>query len=239
MDYRDIVILANSRRHNGHCIAGKDINTDEWIRPINILGRGQTRIDQAAFLDSDFLKLVGDPVGPRLLDCVRIGFGKKCGNYCQPENQYIDGNPWEKLQSFSHTRIPGLIDGPSTRFIGKDDQYSDYIPSSEIKIRPLKHSLNFIRITRNFNYTEIIHTISFRGNPQHRLKFEYESKVYNLVITDYAYEHLTPELRYDYDKIFEDCYVTIGVGEVYKPQSRNEELHYRLIVGIIPESAMR
>lgn len=239
MDHRDIVILANSRRHNGHCIAGKDLNTGGWLRPINILGRGQLRQDQSAFLDADFQKLVRDPLGPKLLDCVRIGFGEKCGDYCQPENQYIDGNPWTSLHPFPHKKIPELIDGHSTLFIGKEDQYSDYIPAKEISTKPLKHSLNFIRILRDSNKTEIIHTTSFRGNPQHRLRFEYESKTYNFVITDYVYEHLANESKNDDNKIFEDCYVTIGVGEIYRPETKNDELHYRLIVGIIPAFAMR
>lgn len=239
VDIRDIVILANSRRHNGQCIAGKDLNTREWIRPINILGRGQSRIDQSAFLSTDFQKLVGDPSGPKVLDCVRISFGEKCGDYYQPENQFIDGNPWMRLPPFPRTDIPGLIDGPSTRFVGKDDHYSDNIPVREIKAKPLEHSLNFIRITRAFHKTEIIHTTSFRGNPQHRLCFEYESKPYNFVITDYAYEHLVAEQSHDDIQILKDCYVTIGVGEVFMPGTRSEELHYRLIVGIIPVSIKR
>lgn len=186
MAHRDIVILANSRRHNGHCIAGKDLNTGEWIRPINILGRGQQRIDQSAFLDIDFQKLVGDPLGPKLLDCVRIGFGERCGDYCQPENQYVDGNPWRNLYSFFPQRIPELIDEPPVRFIGQNDPYSDYIPAREIITKPLEHSLNLIRIIRSSNNIETIHRTSYRGNPQHRLKFEYESKTYNFSITDYA-----------------------------------------------------
>ena len=47
--YRDIVILANSRRHDGRCIAGKDLATGEWIRPINILGKGKPRARPVCF----------------------------------------------------------------------------------------------------------------------------------------------------------------------------------------------
>ena len=94
MTTRDIVILANSRRHDGHCIAGKDIATGEWIRPINILGRGKIRRDQAAFLKEDFQQLGLNNSGPQLLDCVRVGFGNDCPLYYQPENKFIDGNVW-------------------------------------------------------------------------------------------------------------------------------------------------
>jgi hypothetical protein len=29
---RDILILANSRKNGGYCVAGKDVITNEWIR---------------------------------------------------------------------------------------------------------------------------------------------------------------------------------------------------------------
>jgi hypothetical protein len=31
---RTLVILANSVKHHLHCVAGKDINTKEWVRPV-------------------------------------------------------------------------------------------------------------------------------------------------------------------------------------------------------------
>jgi plasmid maintenance system killer protein len=239
MTFRDIVILANSRRHQGHCIAGKDIITGEWIRPINILGRGQIRNDQATFQKSDFQALMEDSSGPQLLDCIRIGFGDKCGNYCQPENQFIDGKKWFSLTSFSQDKVSELIDGSSVRFIGKDDNYSDFYPADVIKDKPLESSLNFVRINQVENMTKIIHTISFSRNPQHRLIFEYDSKPYNIVITDYAYEDSVKKSKNDDTKIIEDCYITIGVGEVYRPRTRDIDLHYRLIVGIIPTYTLR
>ena len=188
MVYRDIVILANSRRHDGHCIAGKDLATGEWIRPINTLGKGKPRLDQSAFMGEDFASLNMPKSGPQLLDCVRIGFNKPCGDYCQPENILIDGNKWAGLSRFSHERISELIDGPACCFIGKDDCYSDYYPAAAIKKNPLKSSLMLIQITKDENKSEIVHTTSVRGNPQHRLIFEYGSRTYNLVITDKTYE---------------------------------------------------
>jgi len=43
MVHKNIVILANSRRHGAHCIAGKDLNTKEWVRPITIFGEGRKK----------------------------------------------------------------------------------------------------------------------------------------------------------------------------------------------------
>lgn len=230
--YRDIVILANSRRHDGRCIAGKDLVTGEWIRPINILGKGKPRLDQSAFMGEDFASLSMPKSGPQLLDCVRIGFDKPCGDYCQPENILIDGNKWTGRSRFPRERISELIDCSSCCFIGKGDCYSDYYPAAALKKNPLKSSLTFIRITKDKNKSEIIHTTSKMGKPQNRLKFEYGSRPYNLVITDKTYEDSVVLSQNDDSKIFEDCYISIGVGEVFS--LGDTLLHYRLIVGIIP-----
>lgn len=237
MIHKNIVILANSRRHEGHCIAGKDLSTGEWIRPINILGRGKTRPDQSAFFGEDFERLNVAKSGPQLLDCVRIGFSDSCSDYCQPENIFIDGKPWTVLPPFISRNVPGLIDYPTTLFIGKNDRYSDHYSADSIKASPLKSSLNFLRLNHSINKTEIIHTTSVKGNPQHRLKFEYDSRTYNLVITDKAYENSVSQSKNEDGKIIEDCYITIGVGEGFP--IGDAVYHYRLIVGIIPTITLR
>lgn len=237
MVHKNIIILANSRRHDGHCIAGKDLSTGEWIRPINILGREKPRLDQSAFSGEDFIALNVAKSGPQLLDCVRISFGDPCGDYCQPENIFIDGKPWTALPPFISRNISGLTDDSTTLFIGKDDRYSDHYSADAIKASPLKSSLNFFRLTHSINKTEIIHTTSVKGNPQHRLKFEYDSRIYDLVITDKAYENAVGQSKNEDGKIIDDCYITIGVGEGFP--IGNAVYHYRFIVGIIPTITLR
>ena len=234
MTTRDIVILANSRRHDGHCIAGKDIATGEWIRPINILGRGKIRSDQAAFLKEDFQPLGLDNFGPQLLDCVRVGFGNDCPLYYQPENKFIDGNAWEKTGRFSPHRISELIDKAEHCFLRDTDTHHAYIPAIELVTAPPAISLNFLHLTRRANNVEIIHTTKQGKNPQHRLKFDYGSKSYNLVITDYRYESLVAQSKNDDARFFDDFYITLGLGEKFSPYDTNLELHYRFIVGIVP-----
>jgi hypothetical protein len=234
MTTRDIVILANSRRHDGHCVAGKDIANGEWLRPINILGRGKARIDQAAFLDEDFRTLGLNVSGPQLLDCVRIGLGSDCALYYQPENKFIDGNPWEKTGRFSSRRISELIDIAEHCFLRDSDTHHAYIPANELVTTPPSMSLNFLHLTRRSNNVELIHTTNMRNKPQHRMKFDYGSKNYNLAITDYRYENLVAQSVNDDARIFDDFYMTIGLGEKFSPRDTNLELHYRFIVGIIP-----
>ena len=81
---RNLVILANSVKYSGHCIAGKDLDTGEWIRPI--------KNHPGPFSNSDLENLFGNPEGPSLLTCVKIPFNEKIPLYCQPENELITGD---------------------------------------------------------------------------------------------------------------------------------------------------
>ncbi|WP_462273639.1 dual OB domain-containing protein [Methanohalophilus sp.] len=79
---RDIVLLANSRMHNARCIAGKDVNSGEWIRP-----KSKRTSNGAFYFNGN---------GPNILDCYRISFSNRCPLTHQPENIYVDGTEWVK-----------------------------------------------------------------------------------------------------------------------------------------------
>jgi hypothetical protein len=239
MTARDILILANSRRHNGHCIAGKDISTGEWIRPINVIEPGLVRLDPSAFLEQDFQIFIGNPYGPQLLDCIRIGFGERCPLYYQHENIAIDRTPWTQITPLEFQRIPALIDRADSCCLQDNDPYLAYIPAEALRENPRRPSLSFIRLTKESNNVEVIHTTTQRGKPQHRLIFDYGTKRYDFPITDYRYENFG-EISPENDAIiFKDFYATIGLGEKFSPYNTNLELHYRFIVGIIPSYLVR
>jgi len=178
MAFRDIVILANSRRHGAHCIAGKDLTTKEWVRPITIFGEG--RGDPEAFSDSDLQTLTGDLSGPKVLDCVRIGFGPKCGKNCQPENIFVDGKVWEKISSYPRDQLSKIVDIPGNCFLGKDDPYNDRIPVDEVKSNPLISSLNLIKLNQEKNYVTLDHTQKSDGTFKHKMSFTYDTKSYRI-----------------------------------------------------------
>ncbi|WP_373003496.1 hypothetical protein [Methanoregula sp.] len=81
---RNIAILANSKKFHGHCIAGKDLNTGEWIRLINN--------KPEPFTGSDLLFLCNRESGPDLLECYTVPFTEKCPEYYQPENPGTNGS---------------------------------------------------------------------------------------------------------------------------------------------------
>jgi hypothetical protein len=47
----DVFILANSIKHGGYCVAGKDINTKHWIRIVGDQQGSELTLAQIAYTD--------------------------------------------------------------------------------------------------------------------------------------------------------------------------------------------
>lgn len=93
---KDILILAKSGKHGDFCIAGKEIGTGNWIRPVsdNNETNGAITEDQAR------LTYDGATCAPwkcKTLRKVRINFSQHASNDYQPENYQIDNTQWIQL----------------------------------------------------------------------------------------------------------------------------------------------
>ena len=218
---RNLVILANSTKYSGHCIAGKDLDTGEWVRLIN----NQPR----PFSNSDLKKLYGEPEGPSLLTCVKISFQEKCPLYYQPENELITGDTWEKIGEYPHEKIGLLEDAHYPCWLGNAAYGSpDNIPASICNSNlPLSVSLHFRKLNKSENNVAISYKPHDNGYHP-RLGFRLNNIYYNLGITDINY----PRLGSGDDtgpKPFPESFVTLGVGQLFEAMNA----HYKLVVGII------
>lgn len=92
MIIRKLIILAESAKYNNFCVAGVDIDTGKWIRPIS----EKPELEEAVPLDD--LKY---PDGTRveLLDVVEIKFSdRSANNPIQPENFFYNEKYfWQKV----------------------------------------------------------------------------------------------------------------------------------------------
>jgi len=95
MSYKKkIVCLANSRKYNGRCIAGKEMVSGqygEWIRPVSDRKEGEiSKKEERVFADGS---------DPQILDIISIALLKPLAHKYkyQTENHLIDSNiHWEK-----------------------------------------------------------------------------------------------------------------------------------------------
>jgi DNA-binding MarR family transcriptional regulator len=223
-DYiREIIILANSIKHNGRCIAGKDIKSGEWVRivPLN---------ENRAFTDAELYELYGDRKGPELLDIISIAFSyKKPLNY-HPEDEYIKSeSKWEKTGSIANVEdINKLVDtedwvSNTTNISGK----SDRIESAHFDTNKLLISLQLIRLDGYKNRPVIKYQYKQNKNYYRpRLCFDLNGYNYDLVVTYPKYRILNDDPG---PESLGNCYIVVGLSEGYE-----DGYHYKLVVGIIP-----
>lgn len=99
---KDIIVLTSSYKHEGRCIAGIDINSGEWIRPIssNRTIEGAVPLDDLKYEDGTMVKI---------FDVVRITMRHAIPTAVQPENWlYDDDFYWKKLNSSNLNEVVSL-----------------------------------------------------------------------------------------------------------------------------------
>jgi len=88
----EILCLAYSMKHGGRCVAGLDLNTGGWVRPVSAAEDG-TLSEAACTLD------IGRPIRP--LDVVRIPLREPRPAPHQPENWVIGAGDWRHVEDWS------------------------------------------------------------------------------------------------------------------------------------------
>ena len=151
---RDVVILTKSAKHGGNCVAGIDIKTGEWVRPIKKSGpisNEDMRCDNGMYCTP--------------LDVVRITFVSKSPNGCQTENEEIDiSHKWVYLDIMSIYDV--LKIHPAENYQNIFGNYSYIVSDNEIN--KIKHSLILIHVTNlNFYKTE-----NSEGKPKTKANFK-------------------------------------------------------------------
>lgn len=219
MFYKDIICLANSRKMQGRCVAGKDISTKEWVRPISNREYEELSVAEIRLKGKHSLNL---------LDIVRIPCKTKKPSKHQPENILIDDGSWEKVDEFDPKLLDSICDHPKSLWLlGEHDdrvpiEYFDKI-KSESSLFLIKPSGLFLR---RADYTDL------NGVTKRKLRaiFSYNGKQYNFGITD-------PLVESEYRNKPESDYRISG-GKLYLCVSLGEpapwdKCCYKFVAGLI------
>ena len=145
---KEIVILAKSIKNGGFCIAGKDVNTNEWIRPVSTINGGELSNEQSK---SYFHNGDGNLVGYlcKILQKVRINFLEAVPLSYQCENYLIDNSRW--MQNYKETELVRYLDRPQTLW----GTNSDYINSVDLNtMNPNGNSLYLIQVSNVVLYVD-------------------------------------------------------------------------------------
>lgn len=114
---KDIVIMAKSIKHYpNYCIAGIDIKSGEWIRPVS-----DDDESECAVLEEDAIYEDGTEV--KILDIVRIEFVNHSPNDAQYENyQYDCTKYWKKIGEISLQNVIDIYQLDNPKFIFGNDE---------------------------------------------------------------------------------------------------------------------
>lgn len=170
---KTIVILANSVKHGKHCVAGKCINTKQWIRPVsNDLGKELTK-EEASFLNSYGKYIV------RPKQKIEMNLVKQVSLVNQPENYLIDNNNWEQKFKIEDSELEEYLDHPSTLW-GKGSSVSyNKVKNNEIVI---EQSLYLVKVDNLHLYVN--------SSSKRRVKFYYNNILYDLPVTDPQFDNI-------------------------------------------------
>jgi hypothetical protein len=223
--------LAVSRRDGGNCIAGIDLDSRAWIRPVNCKSTG-------AFSDHELIAIESCTGKKRFLaplDVIPLNLENYAGSNAQPENWAIQPSSYETPFAVISRFDRDTCRAELSSFLDKTDRllhsYGNSVSESDAKLKPFSHSLSLVRPNQLFWK---VAEGSYAGKLQVRAEFRFGQIPYSLVVTDVDWEARVRPLgagRYAHSRIERaagDVFLTISLAAV--PM---HGYHYKLVAGVI------
>ena len=169
MSVKQIAVLAKSAKNNNFCVAGFDIDTKKWSRPIS---NNPNIEDAVPFEDATYLNF-SDTHEVKIFDVVEIeAENENVDNPIQPENFYYTENThWKKI---GETTLQNIL-----KWRGYDDRENIFfnddrtISPEEVKNQIQRESLLLLPVE---NFVVRVETAERKKIYAH---FDYKSKRYS------------------------------------------------------------
>jgi hypothetical protein len=229
--------LAVSRRESGNCIAGIDIDSGKWLRPVRSYPR-------AAFADADLVVTDNHTHQPRFmapLDLLSIPLEEYAGTNSQPENWIVAPRFFDKPPVI----LRRCIGRRTVEFLLSHADHSelllhspgDSLHNKEFVDCPLSHSLSLV-CPEDLSWT-VSSNPKHPGRLQVRAEFRVGKGAYSLVVTDPIWEakcHHAGIGRHKHRELAATgadlVFLTISLAA-----AAFHDLHYKLTAGVIELSS--
>jgi hypothetical protein len=224
---KTIICLANSRKHSGRCIAGKEVLPDrigDWVRPVSARVMGEVSEEERRYEDGR---------DPRVLDILEVPVIAHTPWLYQSENYVIDAAAfWTKTGEIQAADLARLVDRPDNLW-----------GSGESAMNGLNDRVSFeeatkfgtpLALVRPDRLTLCVQTEGMRaGKPRRkvRARFSYRDTPYVLSVTDPIAERsflAKPDGEYPAWV----SYIVASLGEMH-----SDGYCYKLIATILSEAA--
>lgn len=137
MSLTRLVVLANSWKHGDWCLAGIDLDTGKWVRPVTTLNDGR--------VPKDTMKL--DGCFPALLDVLEIPLDATGPDYdFESENRTILPGPWRHKGTLRPEDLRRFVQRPPCIL----HNHNKYVTPEEMRQKPFEDrvTLQLIRVER-------------------------------------------------------------------------------------------
>jgi hypothetical protein len=226
--------LAVARRAGGNCIAGIDIDSGKWLRPVNAKTHG-------AFADHETVVVAGPRQELKMLaplDVLHIHLDKFVGNNVQPENWVMTPGPYEgsyrTVRCFDAHLDTEILNSRLDRNGPLLHTCSDRIAADDALVkRGLKSSLSLIRPEQL--YWKVVPHPLYKNKRRVLADFQFDNDSYCLVVTDPDFEARC--LRFGFGRYRHSAIAGATTGKLLLTISLAEAplngYHYKLAAGVV------
>lgn len=209
--YKDILILANSIKHGGKCIAGRDINTDEWFRIVSTADGDQIPSNIAKYNNCYGTQNLYP------LKVIRVHYTSTVPLPAQPENILNDTTHiWEQVDPYRKdiSELNDFLEYPADLW-GTGNSINDAdVMSGAININ---QSLYLVKVEQ----LELLRVVE-EEKTRRRAKFVYNGVEYYFPVTDPSFDRI-----YNGESP-QHSILCISLGENFSANNR----HYKIVAGI-------
>lgn len=207
MENRRLIIMTESSKFSGKCVAGIDVESGKWVRLVS-----DDEETHGAIANRDLYYQDGGKC--EVLDIVEVPILEECGDDIQPENVLLDTSKYIRYVGVASLEDVLEIHPAEVRNDILGNKYS-YI--SEQRVKSVGHSLALVEVQN----LEIVQVENPYGRPKTKVNFTYQGDSYTqMSVTDSRFYSVASGTLYD------SAVLVVSIGTPYN------EKYYKFVSGI-------
>lgn len=216
-----ILVLANSRKMQGRCVAGYALNADRWVRPVGTSTTGELTDTEASVLLPS-----GDSRMVQVGDIIDVPLGAPRPTIWHPEDVELIG-PMRLVQTVPIASIASIASEALTPDIPLLGNGGDRVNVTEIKSRAAHTSL---QLTHAATLTCYWRSRAGR-EAQLRGRFLVRNELLDLSITDIAFleRHRPAEETLE----ISNATLTVSLANPFRPHGSLNSYCYKIIAAVM------
>ena len=167
----ELLILANSRKLGGRCIAGIDLVSKKWVRPVSRADHGELSKEECLISEDGVWRDI------EVLDVVSAPIGKPIESLGQPENCILLSDAWALKGKIPISQVEEVLD-----LVCDAEESLLYGTGRSVYMQSVKSG----RVNKSLTLVKVVEpTFYIDESPKKlRCRFSYSSNDYDLPVTD-------------------------------------------------------